>query len=74
VLNIGTGVQTSTEELVETASRVTGRPIATVPGAHPGREWDSADWVSDPRAARAALGWTPTVDLAEGLARTWSAS
>ncbi len=70
VLNIGTGVQTSTEELVETASRVTGRAIPTVPGAHPGREWDSADWVSDPRAARAALGWTPTVDLAEGLTRT----
>ena len=41
--------------------------------AHPGREWDTADWVSDPRAAREALGWTPTVDLAEGLARTWRA-
>jgi nucleoside-diphosphate-sugar epimerase len=73
VLNLGTGVQTSTEELVATASRVTGRQIATVAGAHPGREWDSADWVSDPRAARAALGWEPAVDLAEGLARTWAA-
>ena len=74
VLNIGTGVQSSTEELVETAARVTGRPIATVPGGHPGREWDSAEWVSDPRAAREALGWAPTVDLAEGLRRTWAAS
>ena len=72
VLNIGTGVQTSTEELVATAERVTGRPIATVPGAHPGRSWDTADWVSDPRAARTALGWAPTVDLAEGLARAWA--
>jgi nucleoside-diphosphate-sugar epimerase len=72
VLNIGTGVQTSTEELVATAARVTGRPIATVPGGHPGRDWDTADWVSDPRAAREALGWTPTVNLAEGLARTWA--
>ena len=72
VLNIGTGVQTSTEELVETAARVTGRPIATAPGAHPGRDWDSADWVSDPSAARRLLGWNPTVDLAEGLRRTWS--
>jgi UDP-glucose 4-epimerase len=66
-------VQTSTEELVATASRVTGRPIATVPGAHPGRAWDTADWVSDPRSARAALGWAPTVGLADGLARTWAA-
>ncbi len=73
VLNIGTGVQTSTEDLVETAARVTGRPIATVPGAHPGRDWDTADWVCDPTAARTLLGWAPTVDLAEGLARTWAA-
>ena len=71
VLNIGTGVQTSTEELVATAARVTGRPIATAVGAHPGRSWDTADWVSDPRAAARLLGWAPTVDLAEGLARIW---
>ncbi|MFP5370466.1 MAG: NAD-dependent epimerase/dehydratase family protein [Actinomycetes bacterium] len=73
VLNIGTGVQTSTEELIATAERVTGRPIATAAGAHPGRSWDTADWVSDPRAAARLLGWAPTVDLAEGLARTWAA-
>ncbi len=74
VLNVGTGVQTSTAELVATAERVTGRPIATAPGAHPGREWDAADWVCDPAAARRLLGWAPTVDLAEGLARTWAAA
>jgi nucleoside-diphosphate-sugar epimerase len=74
VLNIGTGVQTTTEELVATAQRVTERPIATAPGAHPGREWDTADWVADPAAARRLLGWEPTVDLAEGLARTWAAA
>jgi nucleoside-diphosphate-sugar epimerase len=72
VLNIGTGVQTSTEGLVATAERVTGRSIATAPGAHPGRHWDTADWVSDPSAAHRLLGWAPTVDLAEGLARTWA--
>ena len=74
VLNIGTGVQTSTEELVATAEQVTGRPIATAPGAHPGRSWDTADWVADPSAARRLLDWSPTVDLADGLARTWAAS
>ncbi|MCF6506261.1 NAD(P)-dependent oxidoreductase [Blastococcus sp. MG754426] len=73
VLNIGTGVQTGTEELVATAERVTGRPIATAPGAHPGRGWDTADWVCDPALARRLLGWTPEVDLADGLARTWAA-
>ncbi|TFV87359.1 NAD(P)-dependent oxidoreductase [Blastococcus sp. CT_GayMR16] len=74
VVNVGTGVQTSTEELVATAERVTGRPIATAAGLHPGREWDTADWVCDPTAAGELLGWTPTVDLAEGLARTWAGS
>jgi nucleoside-diphosphate-sugar epimerase len=74
VLNIGTGVQTSTEELVAIAERATGRAITTSPGAHPGRDWDTADWVADPSAARRLLGWEPTVDLAEGLARTWAAS
>jgi nucleoside-diphosphate-sugar epimerase len=73
VLNVGTGVQTSTEDLVATAAAVTGRPIATVPGAHPGRFWDTADWVCDPTAARTLLGWEPTVDLADGLTRTWAA-
>jgi UDP-glucose 4-epimerase len=73
VLNIGTGVQTSVEDLVAAAERVTGRPIATAAGAHPGRGWDTAHWVCDPRAARTALGWTPTVDLADGLGRTWAA-
>jgi nucleoside-diphosphate-sugar epimerase len=73
VLNIGTGVQTSTEDLVATAARVTGRPIATEPGAHPNRIWDTTDWVCDAAAARRLLGWEPTVDLAEGLARTWAA-
>ncbi|WP_104525044.1 NAD-dependent epimerase/dehydratase family protein [Blastococcus atacamensis] len=73
VVNIGTGVQTSTEELVATAERVTGRPITTEPGAHPGRSWDTADWVCDPTRAGELLGWSPTVDLAEGLARTWAA-
>jgi nucleoside-diphosphate-sugar epimerase len=73
VINIGTGVQCSTEELVATAERVTGRRIRTEAGAHPGRDWDTADWVCDPTAAWELLGWTPTVGLAEGLARTWAA-
>ncbi|MDP9430141.1 MAG: NAD-dependent epimerase/dehydratase family protein [Actinomycetota bacterium] len=73
VLNIGTGVQTSTEELVAVASRVIGRPIAVEPGAHPGRDWDTDCWVSDPSLAASLLGWRASVDLAEGLTRTWAA-
>ena len=74
VYNIGTGVQTSNEDLVALAERVTGRPIATRAGAHPGRGWDTGNWVCDPTAARVDLGWKPGVDLDEGLARCWVAS
>jgi nucleoside-diphosphate-sugar epimerase len=73
VLNIGTGAQTANEELVATAERVTGRRIRVDVGAHPGRSWDTADWVADPSLARRLLGWAPSVGLAEGLARTWAA-
>lgn len=73
VVNVGTGVQTANEELVAVASTVTGLEIRTDPGAHPGREWDTGDWVCDPTRARAVLGWEPAVDLAEGLRRTWQA-
>lgn len=73
VLNVGTGVQTANEELVVLAAEVTGRPVTTDGGAHPGRSWDAASWVSDPSRARALLGWEPQVDLREGLARTWAA-
>ena len=71
VYNIGTGVQTSNEDLVATAERVTGRRIATSVGAHPGRGWDTADWVCDPAAARVALDWKPRIELAAGLACCW---
>ena len=63
----------SSRPLVAVAERVTGRSITTRIGAHPGRGWDTTDWVCDPSAAREELHWTPQVDLAEGLARCWAA-
>jgi nucleoside-diphosphate-sugar epimerase len=71
VYNVGTGVQTSNEELVALAERVSGRSIATAPYRHQGRSWDTRDWVCDPTAARQELGWKAHTDLATGLARCW---
>ncbi len=73
VLNLGTGRQTSNEDLVAVAERVTGRSIRTEVGAYPGRAWDTGSWVSDPSRARALLGWSATTDLETGLGRTWAA-
>jgi nucleoside-diphosphate-sugar epimerase len=71
VLNIGTGVQTANEELVDVARQVTGRPIPVAVGAHPGRPWDTPNWVCDPTLAAAVLDWKASVPLHEGLGRTW---
>ena len=71
VLNVGTGRQTTNEELVAAAERATGRRIRTDVGAHPGRSWDTGCWVSDPSLARARLGWEPVVQLEDGLRRCW---
>lgn len=73
VLNAGTGRQVANEELVAEVGRVTGRPVATVTGGHPGRGWDAPSWVCDPALARILLGWEAKVDLADGLARCWEA-
>lgn len=72
VLNLGTGVQTSNEQLVALAEQVTGRPLLVRPGAHPGRDWDAVSWVCDPALAGRLLGWRAQVDLTRGLARCWT--
>lgn len=71
VLNLGTGRQTTNEELVAAAERATGRRIRIDVGAHPGRSWDTGSWVSDPSLARRLLGWQAAVELEDGLRRCW---
>lgn len=73
VLNVGTGLQVSNEDLVSEIGRVSGRPVTVAVGAHPGCEWDTASWMCDPTLARDLLGWEAKVALTEGLARCWAA-
>src|SRR5216684_815889 len=67
-LNVGTGVETSVNELARILAGAAGyrKPIAHGPAA-PGEQRRSS---VDPRAARAQLGWEPRVALDEGLRRT----
>jgi nucleoside-diphosphate-sugar epimerase len=69
VYNVGTGVQTPLREVVEIARRLLG--VAAEPrwGTMPGRTWDTAVWVADPRKIRVDLGWEPRYTLAAGLER-----
>ena len=67
VLNVGSGRQTTIAEVVAVARDAFGVAAAPRWGTMPARVWDTAVWVSDPSAARRALGWTAERALADGL-------
>lgn len=71
ILNVGTGIETSTQELADLAESVTGRPLVVVRGGFPSRPPDAEHWVADMSLTRTVLGWRPSITLAEGLARTF---
>jgi UDP-glucose 4-epimerase len=69
-LNLGTGRGYSVLEVIETARKVTGKPIPMrIEAPRPG---DPPELVADPTRARAVLGWNPTMsDLATILRSQW---
>jgi len=68
-INIGTGVGTSVNELVEATRETSGRPI---PVRHdPRRAGDVARSLADPTAATELLGWSSKRTLAEMTADAW---
>jgi len=67
-VNIGTGVETSVNDLYARLVRASGLAVAPAHGPQrPGEQRRSC--LAPDRAAR-QLGWTPTVSLDEGLTRT----
>ncbi|MGW0041193.1 NAD-dependent epimerase/dehydratase family protein [Rhodococcus sp. NPDC003348] len=66
--NIGTGVETSDLELNRLVARATG--ATTEPVWKPERPGDVRRSALDAGLARSVLGWRPSVDLEEGIART----
>jgi len=69
-LNLGTGDGYSVMEVIETARRVTGKPIPTkLEGRRAG---DPPKLVADARKAKKVLGWKPTMsDLSTILGSQW---
>ncbi len=71
VANIGTGLETSVNELYDRLARTVGVDrAATHAPAKPGEQRRS---VLDPTRAKMLLGWTPTISFDEGLQRTVAA-
>jgi UDP-glucose 4-epimerase len=68
VYNLGNGSGFSVREVIATAERVTGRPIAAV--AAPRRAGDPHTLVGSSDKARRELGWSPRLASLEDIIRT----
>jgi UDP-glucose-4-epimerase GalE len=66
--NLGTGQPHSVKEVIDTVSRVTGRPVPWT--LAPRRPGDPAVLYAAPAKARAGLQWTPTLADLETIVRT----
>lgn len=67
VYNVGTGVQTSLAEIVNTAREVIGFETEPQWGSMPDRAWDTSVWVANNEKIRHDLGWQPRYSVQDGL-------
>jgi UDP-glucose 4-epimerase len=70
VYNLGSGRQTTIEEVVETVRALLGVDAEPEWGSMPHRRWDTDTWVANPDRIRHELGWEARTDLEDGLRRT----
>ena len=70
IYNIGTGVQTTIGEAVETARHVMGIPGQPAWGTMPARVWDTETWVADTTKSREVLKWSARRTFEDGLRQT----
>jgi UDP-glucose 4-epimerase len=69
IFNVGTGIETSVLELYGIGCRIAG--VELEPEMAPARLGELERSVLDASLAEWELGWTPQVELEDGLRRTW---
>jgi len=70
VYNVGSGVQTSLNEVVAIARRMLNVAAEPVWETMPSRQWDTSIWVADNTKARRSLNWQPRYTVEQGLQET----
>ncbi len=70
IINIGSGTQYTTKDLVEMVTKLSNSKSRIILGAYPGRPWDVTKWVADTGKATSLLNWKPRYNLEEGLKKT----
>jgi len=71
VLNIGTGLEYTNEEIVKILFKVSGKKARIEKDAFPKRLWDNPHWVSDTSLTKRVMGWESKTSLQEGLKKTY---
>ena len=72
VYNVGSGIQVTIEEAVETTRRLMKIPADPVWGSMLERKWDTNVWVSNPEKIHTKTGWTASYSFDAGLQETIS--
>ena len=67
VYNVGTGVQTTLAEAVETVREVLGLEARPNWGSMPPRSWDTSRWVADSNKIYEQLGWRASTSFRDGF-------
>jgi UDP-glucose 4-epimerase len=70
VFNVGTGIQTTLQDIVDLTRTMLGVTETPTWGSLPDRTWDTSIWRADPTRIRTELGWIPRYDVRAGLAET----
>ncbi len=71
-INIGSGKQSTNEDVVDKVQTLFGQKIRVHVGAYTPRPVDTDFWVADVRKAKRLLRWEPRHTLEEGLTKTIS--
>ncbi len=69
VYNVGSGIQTTIREVVETARCVFDLHAPPKWGTMEARQWDTTSWVGDIRRISEELAWVPRTELKVGMRR-----
>ena len=67
VYNVGTGIQSTLEEVVALVGELLNVSEEPEWGTMPARHWDTNVWIADSTRIAEDLGWAPTHTLREGL-------
>lgn len=72
IYNLGTGIEYTNDEVVNTLLKVTNKETNIVKGSYPKRIWDTSHWVSNTSKTKTVLEWHPQYTLDKGLRETYS--